>query len=104
MRDLLHNLILDSARSGPARPAVSYKGANLDYGALADSTHGVAQGLLHLGLARGERVAVYLPKQVETVTGLFGVTLAGGVFVPVNPLLKAEQVGHILREDRKSVV
>jgi acyl-CoA synthetase (AMP-forming)/AMP-acid ligase II len=29
---------------------------------------------------------------------MFGASLAGLVFVPVNPLLKGEQVGHILRD------
>jgi acyl-CoA synthetase (AMP-forming)/AMP-acid ligase II len=51
-----------------------------------------------MGLARSERVAVYLDKRFETVIACFGAAAAGGVFVPVNPLLKSEQVGHILRD------
>jgi acyl-CoA ligase (AMP-forming) (exosortase A-associated) len=98
MRDLLHDLIIHSAAAHPAYPALSHKGKTLDYTALAESTHKAAQGLLGLGLARGERVAVYLPKQIETVTSLFGTSQAGGVFVPVNPLLKPEQVGYILHD------
>ncbi len=46
--------------------------------------------------APGERVAVYLPKQPETVFGLFGAAAAGACFVPVNPLLKPRQVAYIL--------
>ena len=41
---------------------------------------------------------MYLPKLLETVTSLFGAALSGGVFVPINPLLKAGQVAHILRD------
>jgi acyl-CoA ligase (AMP-forming) (exosortase A-associated) len=51
-----------------------------------------------LGLGRLERVVIYLPKQPENVVGMFGAARAGGVFVPVNPLLKAPQVEHILRD------
>ncbi|HED39380.1 MAG TPA: acyl-CoA ligase (AMP-forming), exosortase A system-associated [Chromatiales bacterium] len=98
MHDLLPDLIFHSARIGPNRPAISRKGEGLDYAALAENTHAVAQGFLRLGLARGERVAVYLPKLLENVTSLFGATLSGGVFVPINPLLKADQVAHILRD------
>ncbi len=98
MHDLLPDLILHSARIGPNRPAVSRKDKSLDYAALAEKTHAVAQGFLRLGLARGERVAVYLPKLLENVTSLFGTALGGGVFVPINPLLKADQVAHILRD------
>jgi len=39
-----------------------------------------------------------LPKRFETVASFFGTTAAGCVFVPVNPLLKPPQVGHILRD------
>ena len=54
--------------------------------------------MLQLGLARGERVAIYLEKRFETVVASFGAPAAGGVFVPLNPLLKPEQVGFILRD------
>jgi acyl-CoA ligase (AMP-forming) (exosortase A-associated) len=57
-----------------------------------------ASGLISLGLGRGERVAIYLDKRFETVIASFGAPAAGGVFVPLNPLLKAEQVGYILRD------
>ena len=98
MPDLLHEFILHSAETHPTNPALTHKKSTRDYAALADHIQRAAQGFLRLGLSRGERVAVYLPKQMETVDSLFGTSLAGGVFVPINPLLKAEQVGHILRD------
>jgi acyl-CoA ligase (AMP-forming) (exosortase A-associated) len=49
-------------------------------------------------VAREERVAVYLDKRIETVVAIFGTSAAGAAFVPVNPLLRAAQVGHILRD------
>jgi acyl-CoA ligase (AMP-forming) (exosortase A-associated) len=65
---------------------------------LAEAVTQFASGLLSLGLARGERVAIYLEKRFETVIASFGAPAAGGVFVPLNPLLKPEQVGYILRD------
>lgn len=50
------------------------------------------------GLGVGDRVAVYLDKRLETVAAMFAVTAAGGVLVPVNPVLKAAQVAHILQD------
>lgn len=98
MPGLLHELILRRAGTSPDNPALTHKKITQDYTALATSIHQTAQGLLRLALLRGERVAVFLPKQLETVHSLFGISLAGGVFVPVNPLLKPEQAGHILRD------
>jgi acyl-CoA ligase (AMP-forming) (exosortase A-associated) len=50
------------------------------------------------GIGRGERVAIYLEKRFESVIASFGTTAAGAVFVPINPLLKPEQVAFILRD------
>jgi len=94
----LPDLILRQAERRPAAVAVTHRQAALSYAELADQIQAVAQGLLHLGLSRLERIAVYLPKRLETVSALFGSARAGGTFVPINPLLKPEQVGYILRD------
>ena len=39
-----------------------------------------------------------LDKRIETVVAIFGASAAGAAFVPVNPLLRPAQVGHILRD------
>jgi acyl-CoA ligase (AMP-forming) (exosortase A-associated) len=75
-----------------------YGNNRLDYATLAAAVGQAAQALLATGLGRGERVAVYLEKRVENVVAMFGAGAAGGVFVPVNPLLKPEQVAYILAD------
>jgi len=98
MSDLIHDFIFASARRTPAAPALVHGNARLDYAALADHVRRAAQALLRAGLRPGERVAVYLEKRVENVAAMFGASLAGAVFVPVNPLLKPDQVTHILAD------
>lgn len=95
---LLHDLIAASAERSPDAAALTAGGETLAYSALARDVAQCAAGLLALGLDRGERVGIYLDKRIETVTSFFGATAAGGVFVPVNPILKAEQVGYILQD------
>lgn len=95
---LLHHLIAASARRVPDAPALSFAGATQSYAELDDAIVRFAGGLIGLGLERSERVAIYLDKRPETVTAFFGASAAGGVFVPVNPILKAEQVGYILQD------
>jgi acyl-CoA ligase (AMP-forming) (exosortase A-associated) len=95
---LLHDLLFAQADRQPDAPAIRHRQTTLNYAALATQVQVVANGLRTLDLARAERVAVYLPKRLETVAALFGAARAGGVFVPVNPLLKPEQVGYILRD------
>lgn len=98
MSDLVHDFITASARRTPAAEALVYGERRLDYQGLAHAVRMAADGLLAQGLQRGERVAVYLEKNVENVAAMFGAAAAGGVFVPVNPLLKPEQVGYILAD------
>ena len=98
MRTNLHHLLQDGARSRPDSPAVTFKGATLSYADLWDLADRAAAGLRRIGLGQSERVAVFLDKRIETVAAIFGVSAAGGVFVPINPLLRPQQVGYILRD------
>ncbi len=96
MPDLTHQLIAHSARSAPDAPALLFRDQSFSYAQLQLQVETVANALLDLGVGAGERVAVYLPKQPETVFSLFGTAAAGACFVPINPLLKPRQVAHIL--------
>ncbi|MCB1864825.1 MAG: acyl-CoA ligase (AMP-forming), exosortase A system-associated [Chromatiales bacterium] len=98
MPTLIGDLILEAAQRTPDAIALRHAKQALGYAQLADAVERVAGAIAGLGLARGERVAVYLPKRFETVIALFAAARAGLCFVPVNPVLKAEQVGHILRD------
>ena len=96
--DLLHHLINTAAEHAGEHVALVAGAQHLSYAELNDACRAVASGLIALGLARGERMAIYLDKRPEFVAAAFGASAAGGVFVPVNPILKPEQVGHILRD------
>jgi acyl-CoA synthetase (AMP-forming)/AMP-acid ligase II len=95
---LLHELVRVAAERSPSAPALTHGTHTWSYEALEAAVSGCASGLLGLGLARGERVGIYLEKRFETVAASFGAPAAGGVFVPLNPLLKPEQVAFILKD------
>ncbi|MGH8641755.1 MAG: acyl-CoA ligase (AMP-forming), exosortase A system-associated, partial [Burkholderiales bacterium] len=98
MAALLHQLLQLTADKTPESQALVYREHRLTYGALAAMAGQVARAILELGLAAHDRVAVYLEKRPETVAAMFGAAAAGGVFVPVNPVLKSAQVAHILKD------
>lgn len=95
---LLHQILLQQAEKTPAATALGCRNEWLDYKTVANQVLSVAAGLQKLGLSSHERVAIYLPKTPEAVFSFFGTTAAGGVMVPVNPVLKAPQVIHILKD------
>ena len=95
---LLPELVTLAAQQRPGAIALTYGPDHWTYAELADAMTTLASGLLEQGLQRADRVGIYLEKRFETVVASFATPLAGAVFVPINPLLKADQVAHILRD------
>lgn len=98
MIDLLHKIIFHTAQRSPAAEALSYQGQRLSYANLSGQVSQLACAYLAIGAERNDRIAVYLEKRPEAVIGMFAASAAGAVFVPVNPLLKPDQVAHILAD------
>jgi acyl-CoA ligase (AMP-forming) (exosortase A-associated) len=98
MSFLLADLLSAAAGQNPAATALIHRQGELTYGELAARVESAAQGFLALGLGRAERIGIYLDKRFETIIAIFAAAAAGCAFVPINPLLKARQVGHILRD------
>jgi acyl-CoA ligase (AMP-forming) (exosortase A-associated) len=96
---LLHELPLVAAERWPHAPALTSSSTaaarTLDYTELGDAIRRFAAGLVAQGLPRAARVGIWLEKRLETVVASFGAPAAGMVFVPMNPLLKPEQVAYI---------
>lgn len=104
MRTAFHHLLSTTAVRSPDRPALTYKSETLTYADVAAQVGHVSSRLRELGLGRGDRVAIYLEKRIETVVAMFATSSAGGIFVPVNHVLKATQVGHILGDSGARVL
>ncbi|TQV61449.1 MAG: acyl-CoA ligase (AMP-forming), exosortase A system-associated [Halothiobacillaceae bacterium] len=98
MSYLLHHPIEFQTRLRPDAPALMQHDQAWTYAELAGRIDSLARGLHALGLRRGERVAVWLPKSLEGIALMFAISRAGGVLVPVNPLLRPAQVAHILAD------
>jgi fatty-acyl-CoA synthase len=64
----------------------------------------VAQALLALGLTKGTRVAVLLGNRPEWIEAAFGVTMAGGVMVPLNTWFEPPELDYVLRHCDASTI
>ena len=95
---LLHELITRSAERSPDALAMGHRKEEWRYAELSSALTQTAGAFAAAGLAKRERVGIYLPKCFEMVIATFATAAANGVFVPVNPVLKPAQVGYILRD------
>ncbi|MCE7902394.1 MAG: hypothetical protein DYH20_06980 [Gammaproteobacteria bacterium PRO9] len=81
---LLPDYVRLNARWYPAQAAVIDEQATLTWQELDRRSNAVANGLLALGVGRGDSVAILLENCVEYVEILYGIWKAGAVTVPLN--------------------
>ena len=93
------NLALNLTRTAGRhadRTAIRLGEAAMTFRELDETTARVAGLLRRRGVAPGDRVAVMLPNLPAFALVYYGVLRAGGVVVPMNPLLKAREVAYYL--------
>ena len=98
MTTFVHELISHSAQSTPNAIALQVKNCQLSYQALNNTVQKIACSYRALGLMQGDRIGIYLAKNTENVTSTFACSIVGAAFVPINPVLKAPQVEHIVND------
>ena len=100
---LVHHL-LDPREGDADRIALVDGERSVSYQALSDLVSRCAAALRANGLSRGDRVAIVLPKCIEECWAILGTSQASGVFVPVNSVLRAQQIRHIVEDSGARIV
>lgn len=98
MEFLIHHMLRSSAARFPDKEALVDTVSRLTFAMAARQVTGLAAGIRRAGIGQGDRVGIYLETSVLQALAIFGVSQAGGVFVPINSLLFPEQVAHIARD------
>lgn len=98
MDSLIHHMLRASAGRFADKEALVDQVERLSFATAAKQVAGLADGLRGIGLHRSDRVGIYLETSVRQALSIFGVSQAGGVFVPINHLLFPEQVAHVARD------
>lgn len=89
-----------SALRFPDKTALVASGRRLSFREIDTLSDQLAQGLKDRGIARGDRVVLFLDNSAEAVVSIFAILKAGGVFSPVNPSTKADKLAYILNNCR----
>src|SRR5690606_17527926 len=98
-RTSLYENLAISARRYPQRPATLYYGGGLDYAQLAAQVDALAGFLQQrCGVARGDRVALFMQNCPQFVVAVYAILRADAVVVPVNSMNRLEEVRHIVRD------
>ncbi len=93
-----------TAADHPDRVAIRLGEDTLTYRDLDDASARVAGLLGARNVGPGDPVGLMLPNVPQFAVVYFGVLRAGGVVVPMNPLLKAREVAYYLGDSGASVI
>lgn len=85
-----------SARSHADRVALRFGDSLTTYRTLAARVEALASLLAGSGIKSGDRVGIFFLNHPDFVVSFFAVLRLGAVVVPINPLLKSEEIDHIL--------
>src|SRR5262245_59937054 len=98
MSTLLPHLVTESAARFPGRPALVMDGRSLTYAELESLSNRFARSLSDHGVRPGDRVALWLPRSIESVVPLYGAMKAGAAYVPVDPGAPPARLAYIARD------
>ena len=91
-------LLEDSAREAPGRTAVIFNEMKLPYAAVNAAANQVAGGLAGIGIRPGDKVALSCPNLPYFPIIYYGILKAGAVVVPLNVLLKGNEIAYHLAD------
>ncbi|CAB5123614.1 Long-chain-fatty-acid--CoA ligase (EC [Olavius algarvensis associated proteobacterium Delta 3] len=85
-----------AAKYFPDKPAVLFEGASLSYAELNLRANRLANTLREKGVARGDRVALFLPNIPAFIVCYHAAVRIGAIAVSVNSMLKEDELQYIL--------
>ena len=86
------------ARDHGQRTAVLFKGTAVSYGQLDAKSTAFAAALWHLGVRKGDRVALLLPNCPQFLVAEFGAWKVGAVVAAVNPTYTERELEQVLTD------
>jgi len=95
-RLVLGDVLRSRAESHGTDPFLRFRDGELTYRDVDTEANRVAQGLVGLGVGKGDHVAVMLPNCPELVSVVFALARLGAVAVPVNTAHRGELLRHVL--------
>ena len=88
----------------PAATAVIFENQSLTYAQLDARANQLARWLIDHGVGLEDRVAVMVPRSLELVIAVLGVTKAGAAWLPIDASYPQARIDYILADARPAVV
>lgn len=101
---LVQDFLEQSADRLPGKTALVCDGQRLTYAQIDEMANRACHALIAGGVARGDRVGLFLHNSIELVVGIFAILKAGAVFVAINATTKRDKLHYILNNCRTTAL
>ena len=92
----MHEYLLANAEQIPERTAYIFYGREITWAELADAARRLAAYLQSQGVAKGDRVGLYMQNCPQYLIAHYAIQMCGAVVTPLNPQYKAAEVEYQL--------
>jgi long-chain acyl-CoA synthetase len=96
--------LLTTAQLLPDKMAIAVGAKEFTYRDLYHAATCLANALHARGLSRGDRVAIYMDNTWECVVSIYAVSMAGGVFLVINPQTKSDKLEYIVKDSGAEIL
>jgi long-chain acyl-CoA synthetase len=98
------SLLARNARYRPRHCAVVFEHDRLGFEEFNRRVNRLANGLLSLGVGKGDKVVTVLPNCGELLETYWAVAKIGAVVVPLTPLLRGKALAHLIGDSDATAV
>ncbi|MHA1381612.1 MAG: class I adenylate-forming enzyme family protein [Candidatus Helarchaeota archaeon] len=95
---LVNEFLENSADKFPDKIGIINQDKRLSFLEIESLANRLSNALMEEGLSKQERAAIFLENSIESVLSIFAILKAGGVFVVINPQVKAKKIEYILND------
>ncbi len=97
-------LLKQRAEEHPDQDYIIFEGKNNTISDIYKRANKLSNGLLELGVKKGEIVMIMLPNTDEHVAAFFGIVTAGAIELPVNNAFREKELKYIMEHSETRTV
>lgn len=86
------------------KPAFIFAGKETSYMQLENEINQFARSLRHLGVSKGDHVAIVLGNSPQFIISLYGALRIGATVIPINPIYTPDEIAYIINNGDVKVV
>lgn len=101
---VLGQILEKSAEQYPDKLALTFQGNQLSYRELDEQVNKLARSLRRIGVRKGDKVGILMTNSIQFVLSYYAIARLGGVIVPLNIMLKGEELRYILDDAETKVL